>query len=250
MRNMADSVPPARDASGAAQAAGAHMTAVLFLVVVAATAVSVITRLAVDPDQPTLLESMNAIAEARGLYYVAALARVAAGLALMVGGWCLFRAWNAPGSRNAQLVMALFAASGIATALSGVASAALASLVPVVAASAGWGTGAGPVDTVDYLLPAPVAAIDYLRWVAGKTGYALAGLALIAVGWRQATSSGIHRRIAPVSIVIGAAMQFIWIDAATVMHRVSGPAFLVWLIVMAALFLANRTVTTVADARE
>ena len=245
MRNMADPIPPERDASGAEQAVGARMAAILFLVVVAATVVSVVTRLTVDPDQPTLLESMNAIAEGRGLYYVAALARVAAGLALMAGGWCLFRVWNAPANRNAQLVLVLFAASGIATALSGVSSAALATLVPVIAVS----VVAGPGETVDYLFPAPVAAFDYLRWVAGKAGYALAGLGLIAAGWRQATSSGIHRLIAPVSIVIGVAMQFIWVDAATVMHRISGPAFLVWLTAMAVLLLANRT-ATVATAQE
>ena len=243
MQNMADSIPPASDASGATQAAGARMTALLFLVVVAATAVSVVTRLTVDPDQPTLLESMNAIAEGRALYYTAAVARIVAGLALMVGGWCLFRSWNVTANRNAQLVLVLFGASGIATALSGVSSAALASLAPVVAASAGAGAVPASVETVDYLLPAPVVAFDYLRWVAGKAGYALAGLALISVGWRQATSFGIHRSIAPVSIVIGVAMLFIWIDAATVMHRISGPAFLVWLIVMATLFLANRTPT-------
>ena len=249
MRNKADSIPPASDASGAVQAAGARMAALLFLVVVAATAVSVVARLTVDPDQPTLLESMNAIAEGRVLYYVAALSRVTAGLALMAGGWCLFRVWKATGNRNAQLVLVLFAASGIATALSGVSSAALASLVSFVAASAGAGPGLASVETVDYLLPAPVVAFDALRWVAGKAGYALAGLALITVGWRQSTSAGIHRRIATVSIVIGVAMQFIWIDAATVMHRISGPAFLVWLIVIAALFLTNRTMT-VATAQE
>ena len=246
---MPDSISPESGVSGTAQATGIRMAALLFLLTAAATVVSVITRLIVDPDQPTLHESMNAIAEARGLYYVAALARVAAGMALMAGGWCLFRAWNVPANRNAQLVLVLFAASGIATALSGVSSAALASLVPIAAVSAGAGPALAPGESFDYLYPAPVAAADYLRWVAGKAGYALAGLALIATGWRQATLAGVHLRIAPASIVIGVAMQFIWVDAATVMHRISGPAFLVWLIVIAALFLTNRTVT-VATARE
>ena len=34
------------------------------------------------------------------------------------------------------------------------------------------------------------------------------------------------------SVVVGVAMQFIWIDAATPVHRISGVAFLVWLLAM------------------
>ena len=42
---------------------------------------------------------------------------------------------------------------------------------------------------------------------------------------------GLLRVSAVADVIIGVAMLFIWVDAATVMHRVSGIAFLVWLIV-------------------
>ena len=40
------------------------------------------------------------------------------------------------------------------------------------------------------------------------------------------------RATAVVDAVLGVAMLFIWLDAATVVHRATGIAFLIWLIVV------------------
>ena len=44
----------------------------------------------------------------------------------------------------------------------------------------------------------------------------------------------------PVSAVLGIAMQFIWIDAATIMHLVIGSLFFVWLLVIGAMLYTGR----------
>ena len=70
-----------------------------------------------------------------------------------------------------------------------------------------------------------------IRWFTGKAGFTAAGLGSAAATIPLWNTGGIPRAIAPASLVIGAAMLFIWVDAATVMHRVTGPSFLVWLLV-------------------
>ena len=72
---------------------------------------------------------------------------------------------------------------------------------------------------------------DAARWITGKIGFTLAGLGLIALGPVQWRVGGRLKVSAVADVIIGVAMLFIWVDAATVMHRVSGIAFLVWLIV-------------------
>ena len=80
-------------------------------------------------------------------------------------------------------------------------------------------------------MPGWVGAVDGIRWIAGKVGFTLAGLGLIALGPVQWRIGGLLKVSAVADVIIGVAMLFIWVDAATVMHRISGIAFLAWLIV-------------------
>ena len=48
------------------------------------------------------------------------------------------------------------------------------------------------------------------------------------------------RYIAPLSVIIGLAMQLIWVDALTVVHRVSGVAFVVWLLAIGFMLMTGR----------
>ena len=87
----------------------------------------------------------------------------------------------------------------------------------------------------DPALIAPNAAtetVDLLRWLPGKIGFALAGLALLVAAWQQWKGGGKLRRLAPVSAIIGLAMPFIWIDSATFMHPTNGTAFVLWLLLI------------------
>ena len=86
-----------------------------------------------------------------------------------------------------------------------------------------------PSDLI--VLPAEETAFA-IRWVAGTTGFTLAGLGLIALAPVQWRMGGFLRVTAVVDAVLGVAMLFIWVDAATVVHRITGIAFLIWLIVV------------------
>ena len=71
---------------------------------------------------------------------------------------------------------------------------------------------------------------EYLRWTTGKLGFTLAGLALLVAARYQWMAGGALRFISPLSVIIGAAILLIWIDALTAIHRVSGVALVVWLV--------------------
>ena len=75
-------------------------------------------------------------------------------------------------------------------------------------------------------------ALFGVRWFTGTLGFTLAGLALVAMAPVQWRMGGILRVTAVVDAVLGVAMLFIWVDAATAVHRVTGVAFLIWLIVV------------------
>ena len=69
-----DAEPPEARSYAAARTAGA-----LLLLTAIATVVSVFTRVASGADQPTLLESLAAIAANRELYSIGGIARIASG---------------------------------------------------------------------------------------------------------------------------------------------------------------------------
>ena len=64
-----------------------------------------------------------------------------------------------------------------------------------------------------------------LRWLTGTVGFTAAGLALGAAAWAYPKTGRAAWIIVRASAAVGVAMLFIWIDAATVMHRISGIAF-------------------------
>ena len=51
---------------------------------------------------------------------------------------------------------------------------------------------------------------------------------------------GTLRWIAPGSLVIGVAMQFIWIDSATILHPIVGTAFFLWLLAVGTMLSTGR----------
>ena len=89
-------------------------------------------------------------------------------------------------------------------------------------------------DASEVVASATTEAVSTLRWVTGKLGFTAAGLALVAVGLRQWKGSGV---VGPASVVIGIAMQLIWVDAATIVHRITGNAFFLWLVVVGIMLL-------------
>ena len=209
----------------------ARRAGLLLLLTALATGASVFARISADADQPTLEESLRAIATNTGMYTAAGLARILSGITLAAAAWLLWKSTVIREGLGTPLVPSLLVASGAITAASGVCAL-------VLAASVG--------DPSDVAATAATETVSTLRWVTGKLGFTAAGLALAAVGLRHWNAS---RVIAPASLLIGLAMLLIWVDAATVVHRISGNAYFVWLVVMAALLLRGSVERRLAATR-
>jgi len=206
----------------------ARMGGAFLLLTAAATAVMVFTRVAADADQATLLESLRAVDENRALFGVSGAARLLSGVTLFVAGGFLLRTWIISGRWASPLVPYLFALSGVCTVLSGAFAIVIAAYSPSEIGVTG-GAFAGPVETM-----------WGLRWVTGKIGFAVAGLAVIVAARYQWQVGGTLRWIAPGSLVIGVAMQFIWIDSATILHPIVGTAFFLWLLAVGTMLSTGR----------
>ena len=201
----------------------ARSAGLLLLLTAVATAVSVMTRLnsSMEPlagspiPLPIILDT--------GQYVIAGAARTLSGLALLVAAAYLWMALRGSQPQATGLAAALLALSGAATAVSGACMLALAAGIPQAAD--------GNATLLAWGVPGWLEPVDAARWITGKVGFTLAGLGLIALGPVQWRMGGILKISAVADVIIGVAMLFIWVDAATVMHRVSGIAFLLWLIV-------------------
>ena len=209
------------------------MAGIFLVLTAAATVVMVLARIAADADQPSLAKSMVAIANNRAMYGLSGAARLLSGVTLMAAAWYLLQTWIIRERLATPLVPALFAASGIITALSGTLAIVLAASVSVPSDIGNFGILLSTADT-------STETIDLLRWLTGKIGFTLMGLALLVATPYQWKAGGLLRYISVVTAAIGIAMQFIWLDAATVMHRISGIGIFAWLVLIGIMLLTGR----------
>ena len=200
-----------------------RISGLLLLLTAIATAVSVMTRLnsSMEPlaGSPILLPIILDTVQ----YVIAGAARTLSGITLLAAAVYLWMALRVSHPQAMGLAAALLILSGMTTAVSGAAMLGLAFGIPQAAD--------GAATLVAWGVPGWLELVDGLRWIAGKVGFTLAGLGLIALGPAQWRIGGLLKISAVADVIIGVAMLFIWVDAATVMHRVSGIAFLLWLIV-------------------
>ncbi len=215
-----------QDSQSAGLLSDARIAGGLLILTALATGVAVVARVAADADQHTLAESLSAISQSRALYGLGGAARLVSGVSLLAAAWYLSRTWIIRERLGTPLVPILLAVSGALTAVSGAGALLLAA-------------SAQPTSIGDTISPM-IENTATLRWLMGKAGFAAAGLALIVASRYQWRVGGALRYVAPYSLLVGAAMQFIWIDAATVAHRISGPAFFVWLVVVGGMLVVGR----------
>ena len=213
----------------AAYDTAAHRAGWLLLATAAATAVAVFGRVAAGADLPTLAESLTAIGQRRGWYGLGGAARLLSGITLFAGAWFLWHTRLMRRRPGTLLMSVLLAASGLFTGVSGACAVVLARVVPdpVGAAAVAHDGGAA-------------ALVAELRWITGKLGFTLAGLALLTTAVRQWRVGGTLRRLAPASALVGAAMQFIWADWASTLHRFTGPLFMAWLALIGFMLASGR----------
>lgn len=210
----------------------ARLGGAFLLLTAGATVVMVFTRVAADADQDTLLESLLAVDENRVMFGVSGAARLISGVALFIAAWFLLRTWIIRDRWATPLVPYMFALSGVCTVLSGACAIGIAAY-PALEVGVVNGVATGDIaESVDVLAG--------LRWITGKIGFVAAGLAVIVAARYQWQVGGTLRRIAPGSLVIGVAMQFIWIDSATILHPIVGTAFFLWLIAVGTMLSTGR----------
>ena len=217
------------DSTGRLPDSAARTAGLLLLATAIATIIAVVGRVAADADQDTFEHSMTYIAVNSGLYGLGGAARAVSGITLVAGAWFLLRTWIIRERLGTPLVPALFVVSGLFTLVSGACAVVLALFAPDVS------------DTA--ILTTPNQSLEpmaYVRWLTGKIGFAAGGLALIVAARYQWMGGGTLRYIAPVSAIIGLAMQFIWIDSATIMHPIIGVAFFLWLLAIGFMLASGR----------
>jgi hypothetical protein len=174
-------------------------------------------------SQLEVSEKLIAIGSAKVPYGIGGAARLIGGFTLLAAGiylWRVFREYNQSSKNTAP---SLLAASGLASAVSGACAIVLTSLAPEPQATVVLTPGGDVVQGAEETL-------FTIRWAAGAFGFALAGLALVALAPLQWQMGGVLRVAGVAASVVGVAMLFIWVDAATIVHRISGIAFLAWLI--------------------
>ena len=199
---------------------GSPRFAGIFLLLTAlATAIMVPTRLMADADQPTLHLTLQAIDDNTLAYTYSAVARIASGIFLVVAAGLLRSVTTPYRPAPAKLALTALWLSGVVTVVSGVCALILTTIGPSAIAF----DGAHLFELASRL--------DTARWITGKAGFSLAGLGLIALAPVQWRVGGLLKVSAVADVIIGVVMLFIWVDAATVMHRISGVAYLAWLIV-------------------
>ena len=200
--------------AGSARVAGA-----LLLLTAVATAVMVPTRLMADADQPTLRLTLEAISANTLPYTCSAIARIFSGVFLLAAAGLMRSVTTPYHPAPARLAMTALSLSGLVTIVSGVCAIILTTIGPAA------------IAFDDARLLETAGRLDAARWITGKAGFTLAGLGLIALGPVQWRAGGLLKVSAVADVIIGVVMLFIWVDAATVMHRVSGISFLAWLVV-------------------
>ena len=231
---MQHSEQPGADSPNRSQAAlpadSPARQAGMFLILTAiVTVLMVITRVMAGADQPTLAESLAAISESRWQYGTSGAMRLISGITLAVAAWFLLRTWIIRDRWATPIVPGLFGVSAAFTAVSGVCAIGLVASTLAASSPAGAGT---PDEITE--------GIAFARWLTGKVGFSLGGLALLVAARYQWKAGGALRYIAPLSVIIGLAMQLIWLDALTIIHRVSGVAFVVWLLAIGFMLMTGR----------
>lgn len=216
----------AKQASIGRRDSSAPLAGVFLVMTAIATLVAVVTRVSANADHPTLPETLSAIADSRLLYGTGGIARFVSGITLLVAGWLLLRTWVIRQGFGHPLVPAFLALSGVITAVSGACALALSV------------TAQGNADSES--IGATTEAVATARWITGKIGFTLAGVALLIAARQQWKAGMPLKKIAPLSAILGVAMQFIWLDAATIVHRITGVVFLLWLVLIGFMLVTGR----------
>ena len=137
----------------------------------------------------------------------------------------MFPLLNRGVSEFASLMLVL---SGLAIAFSGLVSIFISSM----AEGRPMPNQGDPIDGINFNPMVGVLAEGMFPawWFSDSLGFSLAGLALMTLALVQWRMGGLQHATAVVGVGLGVAMLFIWVDALSAVHRITGIAVLIWLI--------------------
>ena len=189
---------------------------------IAATAM-VWTRLQADIDQPTFEETLAAIDQNTLWYTWHGMARTFFGALLITAAGFIKPAMFLARGWQLRMSSVLLSLGGIAMIISGV--------LAVFIVAVYW------VDTYE------LESFDHYREITGSIGNTLIGLAIILLSVVQWRLGGFMKPLALLAPFVGIGMILVWLDAATIFHRISGTGFLVWLLATALTLIAGALVS-------
>ena len=184
-----------------------------------AAAAMVWTRLQADIDQPTFEETLAAIDQNTLWYTWHGMARAFFGALLIAAAGFIKPAMLLARGWQLRLSGVLLSLGGIAMIISGV--------LVIFIASVHW------VDTYN------LESFDHYREIAGSISNTFIGLAIVLLSVVQWRLGGFMKPIALLAPFVGIGMILVWVDAATIFHRISGTGFLIWLLATALVLIAG-----------
>ncbi len=200
------------------------MIAAFILILAALAAVVMVwTRLQADFDQPTIEQSFRAIDDNSVWVTFHGAARIWLG-AFLISSQSMIGLMLVSNHRRAfNLGRVLLSLGGIAFIMSGV-------ITVMMPGAVAFGEVFG-IDGESY---------HSYRQIAGNIGSSFIGLALIAMVPIQWRTGGVTKTTAILGIIAGVGMLLVWWDAASLMHRITGAVFLIWLVTTAAAMMWTR----------
>ena len=196
------------------------VTAGLLLIVSATAAAAMVwTRLQADIDQPTFGETLAAIDQNTLWYTWHGMARTFFGALLIIAAAFIRPAMLLARGWQLQMSSILLNLGGIAMITSGV--------LVLFISTVYW------ADAYD------VESFDHYREIAGSIGNTFIGLAIILLTVVQWRLGRFMKPVAAIAPFVGIGMILVWIDAATILHRISGTDFLIWLLATAIVLIAG-----------
>ena len=180
----------------------------------------VATRTASNDSQIVFSDSLQMIAQNQALYLTSMYASVISNallVGLAAGLYSTFRIYQPDLARAGAF---LLLATAVVSMVAAVAGLALASLAQEFA---------GVTGNQENSLASSAQAVEVFRSYAGRTGFTFSALSLLAFGGLISWQGPIPKWLGWLGILIGVMMLLIWSDSATLLHRIGGTGYLVWL---------------------
>ncbi len=198
------------------------MVGALLFGYIVAVAVQVVTRAISYDSQAPFYEAFRMIVANQHLYSTSMYSGIVANLLLVVlaaGLYSIFAVHQVPLARVGEVLLLSAAIVSLMSSGSGLA------VVSLIQEFSGEQLRPGSVL-------GSTQAVESIRAAFGRIGFTLSALGVIALGTLIAWSGTLPKWLGWLGIAAGVSMFFIWVEAATTIHRLGGAGYLLWLAIM------------------